>query len=849
MASTSTTTKKTPKGKKEIDMPISKEDAKVLKKGREEREYQKRILDANKARFAAAASAITTSGTKTRSAVTTGRDIKPNIELVHTCEAGKLMLRQGDFVEVTSDTSPGRNRPAGQGFITSVEKDSTTNFPIASVRVDGYVHHDVPLKDITVVDLNCIFGNTRIKRKVGTEQPHQAAEVISRSAKKHKSNNHALDEVEIDDMYEEYRSMKDWERLTTILVDGWATKRDSGWLREEMKLHDVFVEDTEVYFQRLQNMERKQADPLFKLPTYQFTNNEKAACLKDHAVLQTYLDASSKNRYISRLNSIKNHERPGSLVYPHIPPNPYTLKYLLYAWGTTKVSISRYKKEAFAFGISRGMSPMAAAGNICFGIDKFENDQKSEEFTSIIDSKDKCEKLFTAKYLYARAMVRELVKSNADEGVNSLSRTDFHQKSKEIRERYDNETVIVKEQWEAQRRHMVARQQHIKTQLLDQMKKDNSLSYEGLANGIERWCSPGAIRRWVMSREGYAMYSERVIPLLSKEQRQKHYIFSKRFLNNWGYGAGKFLLIHYDEKWFWGMLLCKTAKKFKGLDPETIKAYHKCHISKTMGIAVVGCAFDNTLENGAVGVKIVFQRAQSAKVAKRQVSKNGIVIRKKGDIFYVDCNVTGTSHGTSADPKFALRDFFETTVFPSIQELVKEGGPFEGYRPVFQGDNAGPHQDKEYSNFVVNHCKEKGWAWEPQGPQMPHINVLDLSVFPAMSRRHSHMVRSLHGTRVVSENEIWASAVRVWDAFPSAKIANAFVQAKRIADKIVASKGGNDFLSGAKGGISANVRKDFDETNEGNRRKDGRIIKFEGTNNNPPVDLKFVQNADGSVEM
>ena len=161
MASTSTTTKKTPKGKKEIDMPISKEDAKVLKKGREEREYQKRILDANKARFAAAASAITTSGTKTRSAVTTGRDIKPNIELVHTCEAGKLMLRQGDFVEVASDTSPGRNRPAGQGFIKSVEKDSTTNLPIASVRVDGYVHHDVPLKDITVVDLNCILGNTR----------------------------------------------------------------------------------------------------------------------------------------------------------------------------------------------------------------------------------------------------------------------------------------------------------------------------------------------------------------------------------------------------------------------------------------------------------------------------------------------------------------------------------------------------------------------------------------------------------------------------------------------------------------------------------------------------------------
>jgi len=44
MASTSITAKKTTKGKKEIDMSISKEDAKDLKKGREEREYQKRII-------------------------------------------------------------------------------------------------------------------------------------------------------------------------------------------------------------------------------------------------------------------------------------------------------------------------------------------------------------------------------------------------------------------------------------------------------------------------------------------------------------------------------------------------------------------------------------------------------------------------------------------------------------------------------------------------------------------------------------------------------------------------------------------------------------------------------------
>jgi len=45
MATTSTSTIKIPKGNKKINISISKEDAKGLEKGREEREYQKRIQD------------------------------------------------------------------------------------------------------------------------------------------------------------------------------------------------------------------------------------------------------------------------------------------------------------------------------------------------------------------------------------------------------------------------------------------------------------------------------------------------------------------------------------------------------------------------------------------------------------------------------------------------------------------------------------------------------------------------------------------------------------------------------------------------------------------------------------
>mmetsp|Transcript_26210 Transcript_26210/g.32313 ORF Transcript_26210/g.32313 Transcript_26210/m.32313 type:complete len:211 (+) Transcript_26210:515-1147(+) len=175
---------------------------------------------------------------------------------------------------------------------------------------------------------------------------------------------------------------------------------------------------------------------------------------------------------------------------------------------------------------------------------------------------------------------------------------------------------------------------------------------------------------------------------------------------------------------------------------------------------------------------------------------------------------------------------FEKCIFPAINELVKEGGKFEGYLPIIQGDNAGPHEDAKFKNYVNKECEEKGWLWEPQGPQMPHMNVLDLAVFPAMSRRHSHLCRAKNGMKVLKEDDIWDCAQTVWEELPSSKIANAFVHAKRIAEKIVASKGDNGFLAGIKGKLSAGVRNDFMETDFGNKRRDGIKMEFERENKN-----------------
>ena len=155
---------------------------------------------------------------------------------------------------------------------------------------------------------------------------------------------------------------------------------------------------------------------------------------------------------------------------------------------------------------------------------------------------------------------------------------------------------------------------------------------------------------------------------------------------------------------------------------------------------------------------------------------------------------------------------------------MKTGGLYDGYLPIFQGDNAGPHEDKKYKETMEEYCEREGWKWIPQGPQMPHVNVCDLSVFPNMSKRHTQLSRDHHGTHVLTEDEIWKAAETVYKQLPSSKIASGFIQAYRLAAKIIQHHGDNTFLAGSSGGIRTGVSNDYLPTDKGLARRDGKVL-------------------------
>ena len=149
------------------------------------------------------------------------------------------------------------------------------------------------------------------------------------------------------------------------------------------------------------------------------------------------------------------------------------------------------------------------------------------------------------------------------------------------------------------------------------------------------------------------------------------------------------------------------------------------------------------------------------------------------------------------------RDF----IFPKILALIAVGGLYEGYLPVIQGDNAGPHTDATFMNYVMKYCEDNGWKWELQAPQMPH-----LAVFPAMSKRHSTLLQDYSNSCAPSA-EIWKAAESVWSNLESAEIARGFLLAYRIAKKVIDNKGTNTFLQ--KREFHSDVRKDFADSTKG----------------------------------
>ena len=95
--------------------------------------------------------------------------------------------------------------------------------------------------------------------------------------------------------------------------------------------------------------------------------------------------------------------------------------------------------------------------------------------------------------------------------------------------------------------------------------------------------------------------------------------------------------------------------------------------------------------------------------------------------------------------------------------------------------------------------------------------MLDLSLFPMMSKRHSEKLQVYNNTEASLE-QIWRTVEEVWETTSSASVARSFVHAFRIMRLIIKENGNNAWL--AEGTPHCRVRADFIDTDDGIRPKE-----------------------------
>jgi hypothetical protein len=105
----------------------------------------------------------------------------------------------------------------------------------------------------------------------------------------------------------------------------------------------------------------------------------------------------------------------------------------------------------------------------------------------------------------------------------------------------------------------------------------------------------------------------------------------------------------------------------------------------------------------------------------------------------------------------------------------------------------GPHKEGGFHQWLTIEFIKRDWKLELQAPQGPYTNVLDLQVFPAMSKRHSELLQIFNNTEADTDR-IWKIALDIWKGISSAMIARAFILAYRIMVKITETNGDTDWL-------------------------------------------------------
>jgi hypothetical protein len=140
---------------------------------------------------------------------------------------------------------------------------------------------------------------------------------------------------------------------------------------------------------------------------------------------------------------------------------------------------------------------------------------------SVIDSLDTAKLHFSARNLFIADLVEERTNEEKVFAYDTQTRAErFHFFREKSKVEWLLADANLRDYWEAMSQSKVARQPHIRDNIIEVMRANPAKSFEQIAHDIGNWCSVRTLARWISQHSGYATYVQRALPLLTAVQKQ-----------------------------------------------------------------------------------------------------------------------------------------------------------------------------------------------------------------------------------------------------------------------------------------------------------------------------------------
>ena len=508
-----------------------------------------------------------------------------------------------------------------------------------------------------------------------------------------------------------------------------------------------------------------------------------------------------------------------SLFFGFTPKNGTAVKftsYITHAFGIHRTTITRVFKKFISSGF------------------QCSRESRKDIGLNVFNSHKKRTEVFTAYHVFRKLKYQEWRSDTAkiDE--------------RNIKEEFENLPDHDREVLELQAQRDLERAVHLKDELEALLlKTKGKLSYHEMANQLGNLVCANTIRNYLRSRPTFRMRKNRILPHLDKAAKLRRIIWAESFWVFWksarccNVKKVRFVMLHMDEKWFFAVRSRTNTKVLVeiGLLPHDYHVQHKNHIGKTMFVVVTAFVLhDNDITHGGFAVPIacvpVGKMVMASKDSYKRVYINGKarypkypenLIRKKGQLYFKACELTGSSEGTEKSPKMSLLNVYKNNVIPELRKKIfdvygkNENGEDVKLVLVKQEDGAGTHQDKKY-------VKEMDRLWHDelggiifnQPSQSPVTNVHDACIFPMMSKCVSRDQANIFGAKLLKVEQLNETVLRVFnDRSHLVAMGRAFAGHHQVVCAIMACNGDNNYLKERKG-MSFGIRRTFVSTADGN---------------------------------